>query len=130
MDKETKALVVKLIETNQLIPQDDSVIVYRQTINMTAGGIALPEAVDDKTGKYGYAVMAVVIAVGPGRFVDLTGNRVPIGVSPGDVILLTVQAGLELGEVVRKELATNLGYDKIRLIRAHDIIAKVLLNGR
>jgi co-chaperonin GroES (HSP10) len=125
MDADTKDLIERLIAKNPLEPVDDSVIIYRQTLTQTAGGIVVPESTDDRTGKFGYTVMGVVIAVGPGRFVELTGQRVPVSVKPRDRILLTVQAGLELGEVVRKELSTNLGYDKIRLIRAHDIIAKI-----
>ncbi len=125
MDNDTRKLIERIIENNYFEPMDDALIVYRQKFTMTAGGIHVPESTDNKSGKYGYAVIATILAKGPGRFIEATGHYKPIDVKPFDHVLMTVQAGLELGEVVRKELGADVSFEQIRLIRAHDIITKI-----
>lgn len=114
--------VQKLIETCPFQPVDDSLIIYRIKLDQTAGGVLLPEQQAHKASR-GFATAGVVIAVGSGRFIEQTGQRKPIDVVPGQKILFSSQAGLELGEVVRKELGKEFSFEEIRLLRAHDVIA-------
>jgi len=55
----------------------------------TAGGIYLPEAAQEapREGK--------VIAVGPGRVTD-SGERIPVAVKEGDIVLYTKYGGNEI----------------------------------
>jgi co-chaperonin GroES (HSP10) len=122
-----KDVVRRVVAGNIFEPRNDAVIVYRIKLDQTAGGILLPEHQNSRTS-LGFATCAVVIAAGPGRFIDLTGQREPLGLVSGDLVIFTAQAGLELGEIIRRELGSDVGFDEIRLIRAHDIIAT--LKGR
>jgi co-chaperonin GroES (HSP10) len=117
-------IIRRVTSTNTLIPRNDAVIVYRVKLISTAGGIMLPETQNHKAS-LGYATVGVVVAVGPGRFIEITGGREPLDLEPGDTVLFSAQAGLELGQVVRKELGPDLAHEEIRLIRAHDIICQV-----
>jgi chaperonin GroES len=56
----------------------------------TASGIYIPETAQEKPqhGK--------VVAVGPGRFADLTGNLIPLSVKAGDKVLYGKFAGQEV----------------------------------
>jgi chaperonin GroES len=55
----------------------------------TASGIVLPETAKEKPQK------GTVIAVGPGELDD-SGNRVPLEVKEGDVVLFAKYAGTEI----------------------------------
>lgn len=117
-------IVKRILKKNTFRPLNDSVIVYRIKLDQTAGGILLPEVQDHKASR-GYGTVAVVVAIGPGRYVDLTGQRQPIDLEVGDMVIFSAQAGLELGEIIRKEIGTEVSFEEIRLLRAHDIIASL-----
>jgi chaperonin GroES len=104
------------------IPVEDMVIVYRLKIKTTAGGIHLPD--QENPESRGYATTAVVLAVGPGAFAEMTGVLIPMPVESGDYVLISALSGLQLGEVARAE-APELPFEEIRLIRRKDVIAKL-----
>lgn len=119
-----REVVKRVVTANPFEPRDDAVIVYRVKLDQTAGGILLPD-VQNHRASMGFATCAVVVSVGPGRYVDITGEREPLDLNPGDLVLFTAQAGLELGEIVRRELGSDVNFEEIRLIRAHDIIVRL-----
>jgi co-chaperonin GroES (HSP10) len=104
-----------------LVPRNDAVIVYKINLTQTAGGILLPDKKDSKSSQ-GFAGAGVVIAAGPGRFIDMTGGREPIDLEPGDIVIFAALAGLQLGEVVRKELGSQFSFEELCLIRAQDLM--------
>jgi chaperonin GroES len=113
----------KIMEKNYFQPTGDSLIVYRMTLDKTAGGILLPET-NGQVGR-GYGTLGIVLSIGPGKYSELNGNVIPMPCEKGDYILFSSIAGLELGEVVRAELGKDASFEEIRMIRAMDVIAKV-----
>jgi chaperonin GroES len=113
----------KILQKNIFHPVSDSLIVYRMKLDKTAGGIVLPESASQH-GR-GYGTTGLVLAVGPGKFSELTAQRIPMPCMRGDYILFSSIAGLELGEVVRAELGEEASFEEIRLLRASDVIAKL-----
>jgi chaperonin GroES len=57
---------------------------------MTASGLYIPETAQEKPQK------GKVIAVGPGKYADLTGNLIPLSVKIGDEILYGKYSGQEV----------------------------------
>ena len=57
---------------------------------MTASGLYIPETAQEKPQK------GTVIAVGPGKFADLTGNLIPLSVKIGDQVLYGKYSGQEI----------------------------------
>ena len=56
----------------------------------TASGIYIPDTAKEKPQQ------GVVIAVGPGKYADLTGNLIPLIVKAGDQVLYSKYAGTEV----------------------------------
>ena len=73
---------------------------------VTKGGIVLPDTVKEKPQD------GEVIAVGPGR-VDDSGNRVPLDVKKGDMVIYAKYAGTEI----------KLDGDEYIILRESDILA-------
>jgi chaperonin GroES len=57
---------------------------------MTASGLYIPETAQEKPQK------GTVIAVGPGKYADLTGNLIPLSVKIGDQVLYGKYSGQEI----------------------------------
>ena len=71
-------------------PLHDRVLVRRvEAEEKTAGGIIIPDTAKEKPQE------GTVVAVGPGR-VDDNGNRVPLDVSVGDVVIYSKYGGTEV----------------------------------
>jgi chaperonin GroES len=71
-------------------PLEDRVVVQaNEAETTTASGIVIPETAKEKPQE------GTVLAVGPGR-IDDNGNRVPIDVSVGDVVLYSKYGGTEV----------------------------------
>lgn len=70
-------------------PLGDKVVVEVIEEEKTASGIVLPDVAKDKPQR------ASVVAVGGGRWLD-NGQRVPVEVRVGDVVLFTPGAGTRL----------------------------------
>ncbi|SEA22163.1 co-chaperone GroES [Pedobacter hartonius] len=56
----------------------------------TASGIYIPDTAKEKPQQ------GTVVAVGPGKFAELTGNLVPLSVKVGDVVLYGKYGGTEI----------------------------------
>ena len=71
-------------------PLDDRVVVkLEQAEQTTASGLVIPESAKEKPQE------ARVVAVGPGR-VDDKGNRVPVDIAEGDVVVFSRYGGTEV----------------------------------
>lgn len=121
--KEMTKTATKIAEKSVFQPTADSLIVYRMKLERTAGGIVLPDT--QTPHQRGYGTTGIVLAVGPGKFAELTGARIPMPCEKGDYILFSSLAGLELGEVMRAELGGDTSFEEIRLLRGADVIAKL-----
>ena len=75
----------------------------------TAAGIVLPDTAQEKPQR------GRVLAAGPGRR-DEDGERIPLDVSEGDVVVFAKYGGTEL----------KLGVDEYLILRESDILAKVI----
>jgi chaperonin GroES len=91
-------------------PLADKVVVEVIEEEKTASGIVLPDVAKDKPQR------GKVIAVGSGRLLD-NGQRVPVEVAAGDVVLFEQGAGTRL----------KMG-DKTLLVLAEKDIAAVLVS--
>ena len=71
-------------------PLEDRIVVQtNEAETTTASGIVIPDTAKEKPQE------GTVLAVGPGR-VDDKGNRVPIDVNAGDVVLYSKYGGTEV----------------------------------
>lgn len=71
-------------------PLHDRVLVRRVTADeKSAGGIIIPDTAKEKPQE------GTVLAVGPGR-VDDKGNRIPVDVKEGDVVIFSKYGGTEV----------------------------------
>ena len=89
-------------------PLDDRVVVEQfEAEEMTAGGIVLPDSAREKpqNGK--------VIATGPGKLLEKTGERGKMSVKVGDSIFYGKYSGTEI----------ELNDDKFVILRESDILA-------
>jgi chaperonin GroES len=92
----------------KITPLHDRIVVRRfEAEEKTAGGILLPDTAKDKPKK------GKVLAVGPGRL-DKSGQRVPMQVKEGDVVLFTNWAGDEFRRGADEE---------VLLMREEDVLA-------
>ena len=93
-----------------LAPLDDRVVVERlEAEEKSAGGIVIPDTAREKPQK------ARVIAAGPGKQLE-SGERAPMGVKVGDLVLLGKYSGTEV-EVEGNEYV---------ILRESDILAKLV----
>jgi chaperonin GroES len=81
-------------------PLADKVVVEVMEEEKTASGIVLPDVAKDKPQR------AKVVAVGGGRWLA-NGQRVPVEVATGDVVLFTPGAGTKLKVGERSLLVLN-----------------------
>ena len=71
-------------------PLEDKIFVQAsEAETMTASGIVIPDTAKEKPQE------GKVLAVGPGRVND-AGNRIPVDVSVGDVVIYTKYGGTEI----------------------------------
>jgi chaperonin GroES len=92
-----------------LEPLDDRVVVERlEAEEKTAGGIVLPDTAKEKPQK------ARVIAAGPGKTLD-SGERAPMGVKPGDLVLIGKWSGTEV----------TVEGEELLIMRESDVLAKI-----
>ena len=92
-----------------LKPLEDRVVIEQmEAESKTAGGIVLPDTAKEKPQR------GKVVATGPGKMLD-SGERSPMGVKKGDIVLYAKYAGTEV-EVDGKDLV---------VLREADILAIV-----
>ena len=90
-------------------PLEDKVLVQLvEAETTTASGLVIPDSAQEKPQE------ATVVAVGPGKLDD-AGNRIPVDVKEGDVVVFSKYGG------------TELKYDgeEFLLLSARDLLAVV-----
>ncbi|MES2828656.1 MAG: co-chaperone GroES [Bacteroidota bacterium] len=72
-------------------PNADRVVVEAAAAEeRTASGLYIPDTAKEKPQQ------GVVVAVGPGKFADQTGNVIPLSVKVGDQVLYSKYGGTEI----------------------------------
>jgi len=90
-------------------PLDDRVVVEPiEAEEMTAGGIVLPDAAQEKPQR------GTILAVGPGKLLD-TGERGGLSVTVGDEVIYGKYGGTEI----------EVDGEEVKILRESDILAKV-----
>ena len=94
----------------KLQPLEDRIVVRpNKSEETTASGLVIPDTAKEKPQQ------GEVIAVGPGRRSDQTGELIPVDVSVGDVVLYSKYGGTEV---------TVDGNDLL-VLSSRDVLAKV-----
>jgi len=81
-------LIVTATKVN-IKPLEDRIVQALEAETTTASGIVIPDTAKEKPQE------GAVLAVGPGR-IDDKGNRVPIDVKEGDIVLYSKYGGTEV----------------------------------
>ena len=90
-------------------PLEDRIVVQIvEAEQTTASGLVIPETAKEKPQE------AKVIAVGPGR-IDDKGNRIPVDVAEGDVVIFSKYGGTEV----------KYGGAEYLILSARDVLAVV-----
>lgn len=90
-------------------PLEDRIVVQIvEAEQTTASGLVIPDTAKEKPQE------ATVIAVGPGR-VDDKGNRIPVDVAEGDVVIFSKYGGTEV----------KYGGTEYLILSARDVLAVV-----
>ena len=93
-----------------LQPLEDRIVVRPgQSEETTASGLVIPDTAKEKPQQ------GEVLAVGPGRRSDQTGDLIPVDVVVGDVVVYSKYGGTEI---------TSDGQDLL-ILNARDVLAKV-----
>ena len=91
-------------------PLDDRVVVEpTEAEEMTAGGIVLPDAAQEKPQR------GRVVAVGPGKLLD-SGNRGELSIAVGDEVIYGKYGGSDI----------EVDGDELKILRESDILARVI----
>ena len=91
-------------------PTDDRVVVEPlEAEEVTAGGIVLPDAAQEKPQR------GKVVAVGPGKLLD-SGNRGELSIGIGDEVIFGKYGGSDV----------EVDGDDLKILRESDILAKVV----
>ena len=92
-----------------LQPLEDRIVVKPgEGEEMTASGLVIPDTAKEKPQE------GEVQAIGPGR-IDDNGNRVPLDVAVGDIVIYSKYGGTEV----------KLGGDDYLILSARDVLAIV-----
>ncbi len=90
-------------------PLEDKILVQaNEAETTTASGLVIPDTAKEKPQE------GTVLAVGPGR-VDDNGNRIPLDVAEGDVVIYSKYGGTEVKYSGQEYL----------ILSARDVLAKV-----
>ncbi|GAA3284305.1 co-chaperone GroES [Nesterenkonia halophila] len=90
-------------------PLEDRIVVRPlEAEQTTASGLVIPDTAQEKPQE------GQVVAVGPGR-VDDKGNRVPVDVNEGDVVIYSKFGGTEV----------KTGGDEFLVLNSRDVLAVV-----
>jgi chaperonin GroES len=93
-----------------LQPLDDRIVVKPgESEETTASGLVIPDTAKEKPQQ------GEVLAVGPGKRSEQTGEIIPIGVSVGDTVLYSKYGGTEV----------TLEGDDVLVLSARDVLALV-----
>ncbi len=93
-----------------LKPLDDRIVVKpNEAETQTASGLVIPDTAKEKPQQ------GTVLAVGPGRRSDTTGEVIPLGINVGDTVLCSKYGGTEVA----------VGGDDLLVLNARDVLAVV-----
>ncbi|GAA3204003.1 co-chaperone GroES [Microbacterium terregens] len=91
-------------------PLEDRIAIRQvEAEQTTASGLVIPDTAKEKPQE------GEVVAVGPGR-IDDNGNRVPLDVAVGDLVLYSKYGGTEV----------KFGADEFLVLSARDVLAVVV----
>ena len=94
-----------------LQPLDDRIVVKQsEAEERTASGLVIPDTAKEKPQQ------GEVLAVGPGKRAENTGELIPLGISVGDTIVYSKYGGTEI---------TVEGEDLL-ILTSRDVLAKVV----
>jgi len=94
--------------TTKITPLEDRVVVKPlEAETTTASGLVIPDTAKEKPQE------GEVVAVGPGRFEE--GQRLPLDVAVGDVVLYSKYGGTEV----------KYGGEEFLILSARDLLAKI-----
>jgi co-chaperonin GroES (HSP10) len=106
------------MDMTKIEPLGHMVLVRVMVGGVSNGGVVIPEnASIERRGE--------VLAVGPGNFSPVTGTRVPLGIRPGDVVLLNPNTLF----VPRKEAANGAAPQSILVKREGDALYLLVMEG-
>jgi chaperonin GroES len=90
-------------------PLEDRIVVKAvEAEQTTASGLVIPDTAKEKPQE------GEVLFVGPGR-VDDSGNRIPVDVSKGDIVIFSKYGGTEV----------KYGGEELLILSARDVLAVV-----
>ena len=93
-----------------LQPLDDRIVVRpNDAESTTASGLVIPDTAKEKPQE------GHVLAVGPGRRSEQTGELIPMDVSVGDTVVYSKYGGTEI----------NIEGEDLLILTARDVLAKV-----
>ncbi|XPP26472.1 MAG: co-chaperone GroES [Leucobacter sp.] len=91
-------------------PLEDRIVIKQvEAEQTTASGLVIPDSAKEKPQE------GEVVAVGPGR-VDDNGNRVPLDIAVGDIVIYSKFGGTEV----------KYGGDEYLVLSARDVLAVVV----
>jgi chaperonin GroES len=94
----------------KLQPLDDRIVVKpNESEERTASGLVIPDSAKEKPQQ------GQVLAVGPGRRADSTGDIIPVDVSVGDTVVYSKYGGTEI----------TVDGEELLILSGRDILAKV-----
>src|SRR5438045_3600785 len=94
-----------------LKPLDDRIVVKaNEAEERTASGLVIPDTAKEKPQQ------GTVLAVGPGRRSDTTGDLIPLDVKVGDTVVYSKYGGTEITD----------GGDDLLILNARDVLAVVV----
>jgi chaperonin GroES len=93
-----------------LQPLDDRIVVRpSEAEEKTASGLVIPDTAKEKPQQ------GEVLAVGPGRRTENTGELIPLDVAVGDIVVYSKYGGTEI----------TSGGEDLLILNARDVLAKV-----
>ena len=93
-----------------LKPLDDRIIVKpNEAETQTASGLVIPDTAKEKPQQ------GTVLAVGPGKRAESTGEIIPLGIEVGQTVLYSKYGGSEV----------TVGGDDLLVLNARDVLAVV-----
>jgi chaperonin GroES len=94
----------------KLKPLDDRIVVRpSESEEMTASGLVIPDTAKEKPQQ------GEVLAVGPGRRTENTGDLVPLDVAVGDKVVYSKYGGTEI----------TIDGEELLILSSRDVLAKV-----
>ena len=93
-----------------LQPLEDRIVVRsNEAESTTASGLVIPDTAQEKPQQ------GEVIAVGPGRRSDTTGEIIPVDVAVGDTVVYSKYGGTEI----------TVAGEELLILNARDVLAKI-----